>query len=132
MYLAAPLNEMYDPGVRVQDGEAEIVVPIPEALRLPSGDVAESVYFKVMNDAAVLAVNALVEDRLVATVRFGVQLTRRAASGELIARGLVIAGSGGQYRAECVLADANGLEIGRGDGTFEAGTTVLSAEIGYS
>jgi acyl-coenzyme A thioesterase PaaI-like protein len=132
MYLAAPLNELYDPGVRVQDGEAEIVVPIPETLRLPSGDVAESMYLKMMNDAAVLAVNAIVEDRLVATVRFSVQLTRRVASGDLIARGLVISGSGGQYRAECVLADASGLEIGRGDGTFEAGTTVLSPEIGYS
>jgi acyl-coenzyme A thioesterase PaaI-like protein len=132
MYLAAPLNDHYDPGVRVRDGEAEIVVPTPKTLRLPSGDVAESVYLKLMNDAAALAVNAIVEDRLVATVRFNIQLTRHSASGNLIARGLVVAGSGGQYQAECVLADASGREIGRGDGTFEAGRTVLSPEIGYS
>jgi len=31
-----------------------------------------------------------------------------------------------------VLTDASGLEIGRGDGTFEPGTTALSPEIGYS
>jgi acyl-coenzyme A thioesterase PaaI-like protein len=132
MYLAAPSSDLYDPGVRVQDGEAEIVVPIPKALRLPSGDVAESVYLKVMNDAAVLAVNAIVEDRLVVTVRFTVQLTRHRASDTLIARALVVAGSGGQYEAECVLADASGVEIGRGDGTFEPGPTSLSPEIGYS
>jgi acyl-coenzyme A thioesterase PaaI-like protein len=132
MYLAAPFNDLYDLGVRVQDGEAEIVVPISEALCLPSGDVAESLYLKLMNDAAVLAVNAIIEDRFVATVRFNVQLTRRQASGDLIARALVVAGSGGQYQAECVLADASGLEIGRGEGTFEAGTTVLSPAIGYS
>jgi acyl-coenzyme A thioesterase PaaI-like protein len=132
MYLAAPFNDRYDPGVRVQDGEAEIVVPIPQTLRLPSGDVAESVYLKVLNDAAVLAVNAIVDDRLVVTVRFAVQLTRHHPSGDLIARGLVVAGSGGQYQAECVLADASGLEIGRGEGTFEPGATPLSAEIGYA
>ena len=132
MYLAAPFNDRYDPGVRVQDGEAEIVVPIPKTLRLPSGDVAEFVYLKVMNDAAVLAVNAIVDDRLVATVRFSVQLTHHHPSGDLIARGLVVAGSGGQYQAECVLADASGLEIGRGEGTFEPGATALSPEIGYA
>jgi acyl-coenzyme A thioesterase PaaI-like protein len=132
MYLAAPFNDRYDPGVSVQDGGAEVVVPISKVRRLPSGDVPESVYLKLMNDAASLAVNAIVEDRLVATVRFNVHLTRHPATGDLIARGLVVAGSGGQYQAECVLADASGREIGRGDGTFEAGTTPLSPEIGYA
>jgi acyl-coenzyme A thioesterase PaaI-like protein len=132
MYLAAPINGPYDLGVMVREGEAEIVVPIPGILRLPSGDVAESLCMKVMNDAAVLAVNAIIEDQLVATVRFSVQLTRRPVSGDLIARGLVVATSGGQYQAECVLADASGREIGRGDGMFKAGTTRLSPEIGYS
>lgn len=132
MYLAAPFNDLAGLGVRVRDGEAEIVVPIPETLRLASGDVAESLCLKVMNDAAVLAVNAIVEDRLVVTVRFNVHLLRRGASDALIARGMVIAGSGGQYRAECMLADAGGRELGRADGTFEAGTTALSPEIGYA
>jgi acyl-coenzyme A thioesterase PaaI-like protein len=132
MYLAAPFNDLPDLGVRVRDGEAEIVVPIPQTLRLPSGDVAQSLYLRMMNDAALLAVNAIVEDRLVVTVRFNVHLMRRGASGDLIARGMVIAGSGGQYRAEGVLTDATGRELGRADGTFEAGTTVLSPEIGYA
>jgi acyl-coenzyme A thioesterase PaaI-like protein len=131
MYLAAPLNDRFDPGVGVQEGEAEVVIPSAETLPSPSGDVGESVYLKVMHDVAVLAVNAIVEDRMVSTVRFSAQFTRCVGAGDLIAPGLVIAGSGGQYRAECVLADANGLELGRGNGTFEAGTKVLSPEIGY-
>jgi acyl-coenzyme A thioesterase PaaI-like protein len=132
MYLAAPFNDYYDAGVRIQEGEAEVVIPIQEKFRLPSGTLAEAVYFKAMNDAAALAVNAVVEERLVLTLRFNLQLTRHPASGDIIARGLVVGVSGGRFQAECVLTDADGVEIGRGDGTFKAGTTALAAEIGYA
>jgi acyl-coenzyme A thioesterase PaaI-like protein len=132
MYLSVPFNDLYDPGVRVEESEAELVIPIRDELRLPSGDLAESVYMKVMNDAAVLAVNALEEDRLVATLQFAVQLTRHQPSGDLVARGLVVSHSGGQYEAQCVLTDADGMEIGRGEGTFVVSETALSPTIGYA
>jgi acyl-coenzyme A thioesterase PaaI-like protein len=119
MYLAAPLNDLYDPGVRVQHGEAEIVVPLSDALRLPSGEVAESVHVKLMHDAARLAVDTVVETHAAVTVAFTVRLTRHRPMGRLIARALVITDADGQYQTECVLADATGLEIGRGEGTFE-------------
>jgi acyl-coenzyme A thioesterase PaaI-like protein len=132
MYLGSPFTEPYDPGVRVQSGESELVVPIRNEFRLPSGDLADSVCVRLLHDAATLAVNAVVEDRLVSTVRFTAHLTRHAVSGQLIARGLVVAEAAGRYEAECVLADAEGTELGRGEGTFEPGATRLSPEIGYA
>lgn len=122
-YLASPLNDLYDPGVRVQDGESELLVPIADALRLPSGDLADAVCLKLMNDAAALAVQAATGDRPARTVRFAAHLNRHVASGSLIARGLVVATSGDRYEAECVLTDATGMEIGRGEGTFAADRT---------
>jgi acyl-coenzyme A thioesterase PaaI-like protein len=132
MYLATPLTDLSDPGVRVQPGEAEIVVRLSGVRRLPSGTVADSTMMRLMHDAALLAVNAVVEARAVMTMGFAIRLMGRPPTGQLIARALVVADADGRYQAESVLVDATGLEIGRGEGTFEAGHVPLTPEIGYA
>ena len=54
MYLAAPCNEYYDPGVRISAGEAEIMIPIQEKFLRVSNEVHTSVCFTALADAAVL------------------------------------------------------------------------------
>jgi acyl-coenzyme A thioesterase PaaI-like protein len=131
MYLSAPFSEYWDPGVRISEGEAEILIPIRERfLRTPCA-IHESVYFAAMDDSAALAVNSVSGKALVVTVSFAVHCPGPTATGELIARGRLLGMSGEHYLAESVLTDSGGDEIGRGNGTFVESSIALSPEIGY-
>lgn len=131
MYLAAPCNEYYEPGVRISEGAAEIVIPIKKKFFHAAGAVHESVLIKAMSDSALLAVNSAIERVFVSTVNFNTYLAYPVATGELIARGRFMSKSGNHYMAEAVLTDSEGNEIGRGSGTFKESRTSLSARIGY-
>ncbi len=117
-YLAAPYNEYHDPGIRVSEGEADIVIPIQDKLKNASGSFPASVCIKAMNDSAVFAISSLTLDAIAQTVNFNATLTRAAPTGELLARGRFVGMSGTHYLAETILTDSTGTEIGRGDGVF--------------
>jgi acyl-coenzyme A thioesterase PaaI-like protein len=131
MYLAAPCNQHYEPGIRVSDGEAEVVISIQEKFLDAAGSVHESVCCQAMSDAARLAVSSLVAGVVISTVSFNFLLSRPVAEGDLIARGRFMGMSENHYLAESVLADPQGQEIGRGTGAFAQSQVSLSAEMGY-
>lgn len=131
MYLTAPCNEYYDPGVRVSEGEAEIVIPVQERFSHAAGAVHDSICYTAMADCAVLAVNSIIEKALVVTVNFNIQLTHPIAAGELIAKSRFLGMSDNHYLAESVLTDTEGKEFGRGTGTFMESSVPLSHDIGY-
>ncbi|MFC1597463.1 PaaI family thioesterase [Planctomycetota bacterium] len=132
LYLAAPCNEYFDPGVRISEGQAEIVIPIQEKFFRAAGSVHASIFFTAMADSALFAVNSIVENALVLTVSFNTDLTRPISAGELIARGRFLDKSDDRYLADSVLTDPEGREIGRGSGAFAESTIPLSPEIGYT
>ncbi len=132
MYVNAPCNDYYEPGIRVEEGAAEIVIPVDEKMFHAAGAVHGSAYFKALDDAAFFAVNSLVDDVFVLTVEFHVSLKRPIKSGQLIARGRLMGTAGEHFLAESVLADAEGNELGRGEGAFVRSNIKLSPEIGYS
>lgn len=131
MYVAARCNDYFEPGIRVGEGEAEIVIPVQEKFFHAGGSVHGSVYFKALDDAAFFAVNSLVSRFFVLTVSFNTHFSRRVTGGNLVARGRYIGRSGGNYVAESVLTDHDGNEIARGSGTFAESGIRLSAKIGY-
>ncbi|NCO43395.1 MAG: hypothetical protein COZ06_28850 [Armatimonadetes bacterium CG_4_10_14_3_um_filter_66_18] len=130
-YLAAPCNSAYGPAVTVTEGAAEIVVPVQPQVLDAAGAVDPSVCFKVLNDAASLAVGSAVADRAVVVLHFSTYLTPHATVGELVGRGRLMGTSADLYLAEAVLTDREGNEVGRGNGTLRAGTRPLSAETGH-
>lgn len=117
-YLGAPHNEFFDAGVRILEGEAEIVIPIQDRFLGPTGAVHPSVCFTAMADAAMLAVNSLVDKAYVVAVRFDIHLTHLIADGQLIARSRYLGMSENDYLAESALMDAEGQELGHGSGAF--------------
>jgi len=131
MYLAAPCNEYCDPGVRIAEREAEVVIPAQDKLFDAAGAIHASVGFGAMTDSAALAVNSIVEKHLVAVVNFDVHLTGSTSTGELIARSRFVGMSGNHYLAESVLTDGEGREIGRGNGAFMESGISLSPDVGY-
>ena len=90
MYLAAPINAFYSPGIRISHGEAEITIPVKPEFFHAADAVHGSVYFKLLDDAAFFAVNSRVRDVFVLTVSFTVHFARPVASGEMRAVGRLV------------------------------------------
>ena len=131
MYLTAPCNEYYEPGIRISEGEAEVVIPVQDKFLDAAGSVHGSVIHGAMNDAALFAANSIVPKELVVSTDFNVQFSSTIAKGELIARGRVIGIADDRYLAEAVALDGEGKELGRGTGTFVKTEIPLSSDMGY-
>lgn len=131
MYVAAECNEYYEPGIKISEGAAEIIIPVREKFFHAGGSVHGSVFFKAMDDSAFFAVNSTVEDVFVLTANFHVDFTRPVSTGKIVAKGRFLGVSGKHFLAESVLADSDGNEIGRGSGAFVRSKIPLSPDIGY-
>jgi uncharacterized protein (TIGR00369 family) len=131
MYLAASCNEYYEPGIKISEGEAEVVIPVQDKFLDAAGFVHGSVFHQAMNDAAQFAANSVVPKELMLSTGFNIQFTGTIAEGELIARGRVIGSSEDHCLAEAVVLDSEGEELGRGTGTFVKTEIRLSPEMGY-
>ena len=55
MYLGAPCNAYYEPGISISEGEAEIVIPIRDEFLDAAGTVHDSVCHRALSDAALFA-----------------------------------------------------------------------------
>ena len=116
IYLAAPVNEIFRPAIKVSRGAAEITITTGREFHHGANAVHGSVYFKSLDDAAFFAVNSLVEDVLVLTASFTVYFLRPITEGTMRALGKVVHEGGSAFVAESVLYNGDGREIARGDG----------------
>lgn len=131
MYLSAPCNDLYEPGIRVSEGAAEILVQVKKEFLDPDGTAQTTLCMKVLADAAAYAASSTVEPYLMKAVAVNVYFTEAAPSGRLIARGRLVGSSGDHLMAESLLTDSDGVEIARSSGTFVACETELSSDMGY-
>lgn len=130
MYLSAPINEYYSPGVEISQGQAVIQTEVKPEFFHAAGSLHGSVYFKLLDDAAFFAVNSLVKDFFVLTVSFNIYLTRPVTKGILIAQGQVVSRSVNYYVAESVLT-VNDKDVARGSGSFLRSRVELASVESY-
>ena len=131
MYLAAPINEIYKPCIRVSHESAEIEIAVNEKLFHAARAVHGSVYFKMLDDAAYFAANSIEKDSFVLTISFTTFLTRPISEGRMKSVGKVLNKTIKQITAEAVVYDGEGKEIGRGSGIFVRGKVPLVETMGY-
>jgi len=131
MYQSAPVNAFYKPRLVVSEGHSEIEIDILEQHHHAGHAVHGSVYFKMLDDAAFFAANSLEFNVFVLTVSFTTYLTRPVSSGIMRSVGKVVNSNKSQFIAESVVYNAEGKEIGRGNGIFVRSKVALSPEIGY-
>lgn len=124
MYLAAPINQFYRPGIVVSEGRAEIKTQVKPEFFHAADALHGSVYFKLLDDAAFFAANSLVEEFFLLTVSFNLYLTRPVTGGVLIAKGQVVSRSSNHLVAEALLS-VNNKEVARGSGSFLRSRTKL-------
>lgn len=117
-YLDNPEHPLRDPGIRISEGEADIVLQLQEDDLHPAGGAFDALCFRLMNDAAAHAVGSLLEAGPACTAEFSVVLSHSAASSDLIARGRYVGRAGSTYLAEAMLTDTGGRELARGEGVF--------------
>ncbi len=131
MYLAAPINAFYSPGIRISHGEAEITIPVKPEFFHAAAAVHGSVYFKLLDDAAFFAVNSLIEEHFALTASFTTYLLRPISEGTMKATGKVVYAGARSFIAESVVVDGDGKEIARGSGNFVMSKIKLTADLGY-
>jgi uncharacterized protein (TIGR00369 family) len=131
MYHGAPINQFFQPTLRVSDGTAELHVPVKPEFFHAAHAVHGSVYFKALDDAAFFAVSSLVTDVFVLTASYNIYLTRPVVEGTLQAFGRVVHRSRTLFLAEAELLDGQQRQVARGSGSFMRSTIALTSEVGY-
>ena len=85
LYAYAPVTQWYGATIRVDDGTAEVEIPIRPEFHHAAHAVHGSVYFRALDDAAFFAANSRVSDAFVLTVSFSVHFLRPVKDGVLVA-----------------------------------------------
>ena len=132
MYLAAPINRIFDPRITVSNEKAEIEIDVNQKLFHAARAVHGSVYFKMLDDAAFFAANSIEKDYFVLTVSFTIYLTRPISAGRMKSIGKVVNQTSTQIIAEAIVYDGQGRELGRGNGIFVRSKLPLTDAMGYA
>ena len=125
-----------EPVVRVDDGDRRgrlrpIRLEVREDLFHPAGAARGTLYFKMMDDAAVYACNSLGTDRFLLTTAFNLLFTRPLRSGPVVAEGRWASGRRRVYGGEARLIASGGELAASGAGTFMRSHIPLSTLAGY-
>ena len=132
LYASAPVNRLFDSQLEiVGEGHARIRFTVDESVHHAAGAAHGTIYFKMLDDAAFYAANAMVSDRFLLTTAFNLHFTKPIRTGEVVAEGRWISGKRRVFIAESHLTDAAGDEIGRGTGMFMRSHIALSGLAGY-
>lgn len=133
MYAIAKVNTaFYETTECVIDFEkATISLSISDKYFHALGAIHGSVYFKLLDDSAFLAVNSIVTDVFLLTTSFNTNIIRPVSSGKITAKGKVRYKSKNVFVAESTLYNDAGKEIAFGTGNFVKSKILLSPEIGY-
>lgn len=132
MMHSAPIVRLTGARVCIEEGRAEILLPVKEDLYHAAGALHGAMYFLALDNAAFFAVNSLVEDVFVLTASFTLYLERPVAGGRIRAVGNVVSQSKSQYIAESVMYDDENREVARGSGVFMKSKIPLTPAIGYA
>jgi uncharacterized protein (TIGR00369 family) len=132
MYLAAPINQLYQPTITVTEGSAEICIQLQEAYYHSAGAVHGSVYFKMLDDAAFFAASSLETEFFVLTASFTTYLVRPVTTGIMRSEGRVVNQSKTQFIAESIAYNSQNKVIARGNGLFVRGKLPLKNALGFS
>jgi len=131
MYHSAPGNTYYEPILRVDEGKAEVTIPIREDFKHSAGAVHGAIYFKALDDASFFAVQSLVKDQFIVTASFTIDLLRPISEGTLHAVGRVVERTPKRYLTEAELVDQTGRAVARGKGAFARSRLELGPGVGY-
>ena len=132
LYRSAPINGAFRSDIEIPEpGLARIHFEVSPETFHAAGAAHGTIYFKMMDDAAFYACNAMVSDRFLLTTAFNLVFTRPLKEGPVIAEGRWISGKRRVFVGEARLLSPDGEEAARGTGTFMRSHIALSSLPGY-
>jgi uncharacterized protein (TIGR00369 family) len=132
LYGSAPINRFFASTLTLPEaGRSEIHFTVAPNSFHAAGAAHGTLYFKMLDDAAFYAANALVSDRFLLTTAFNLHFTKAMNAGEARAEGRWISGRRRVFVAEARIIDSSGEECARGTGTFLRSHIALSGLEGY-
>lgn len=132
LYAAAAINRSFPSTLELpKAGEAVIRFAVTPSMFHAAGAAHGTIYFKMLDDAAFYAANAMVTGQFVLTTQFNLFLTRPVHDEPLTAHGRWVSGTRRVIIAESRLVDAAGEEVARGQGTFMRSRIALDDLPGY-
>lgn len=132
LYGSAPVNSLFASRLEIlAEGHSRIRFEVTPAMYHAAGAAHGTVYFKMLDDAAFYAANALATDRFLLTTSFNLHFTKPVRAGTIVAEGHWVSGRKRVFVAESRLVDNQGEEVGRGTGTFMRSHIALSSLPGY-
>jgi uncharacterized protein (TIGR00369 family) len=133
LYRSQPINGFFASTIEIAEpGLARIRFDVEPSAFHAAGAAHGTLYFKMMDDAAFYACNAMVSDRFLLTTAFNLVFTRPLKSGPVVAEGRWISGRRRVFVGEARLLMADGEEAARGTGTFMRSHIPLSSLPGYA
>ncbi|MDQ3079875.1 MAG: PaaI family thioesterase [Pseudomonadota bacterium] len=132
LYASAPINTLFASTLVLPEaGRSEIEFTVAEDAYHAAGAAHGTLYFKMLDDAAFYAANALVSDRFLLTTAFNLHFTKAMKNGTARAEGRWVSGRRRVFVAEARIVDSSGEECARGTGTFLRSHIALSGLAGY-
>ena len=132
LYRSAPINGAFRSDIEIPEpGLARIRFDVTPDTFHAAGAAHGTIYFKMMDDAAFYACNAMVSDRFLLTTAFNLVFTRPLREGPVVAEGRWISGKRRVFVGEARLLTPDGEEAARGTGTFMRSHIALSSLPGY-
>ena len=132
LYASAPINTLFASTLTLREaGRSEIAFTVAQDAYHAAGAAHGTVYFKMLDDAAFYAANALVSDRFLLTTAFNLHFTKAMKHGAARAEGRWVSGRRRVFVAEARIIDSSGEECARGTGTFLRSHIALSGLTGY-
>ena len=132
LYKSAPINAVFRSTLTLAEaGRSVIAFTVASDAFHAAGAAHGTLYFKMLDDAAFYAANALVSDRFLLTTAFNLHFTKAMKHGEARAEGRWISGRRRVFVAEARIVDSSGEECARGTGTFLRSHIALSSLAGY-
>ncbi len=133
LYAAASINRLFPSRLTITgSGQARIDFDVTQEHFHAAGAAHGTLYFKMLDDAAFYACNALVTDRFLLTTAFNLHFTAPVRAGPVFAEGHWVSGRRRVFVGESRLVDSYGEEIARGTGTFMRSHIGLSGLEGYA
>jgi uncharacterized protein (TIGR00369 family) len=132
LYRSAPINQRFESSIEIGEGIARIRFAVDPGLFHAAGAAHGTIYFKMLDDAAFYACNAMVSDRFLLTTAFNLHFTKPMRGGEAVAEGRWVSGRRRVFVGDARIVDSSGEEAARGTGTFLRSHIALSSLDGYS
>ena len=133
MYAIANVNTAFYETTEciIEPEKAIISLSVSDKYFHALGAIHGSVYFKLLDDSAFLAVNSIVTDVFLLTTSFNTNIVRPVSGGKITAVGKLRYKSKNIFVSESTMYNDEGKEIAFGTGNFVKSKILLSPEIGY-